>query len=313
MPEMVSSALLAVAAPFGLLLLAATGAAGAAVLSARAAGAPLVAAAGAPLLESARLLRQQRRTLPGADVLLWRIAGAGFVAAAVLKVLVVPVGGAVAADLPIGVVWFNAMDVLLWALWWLLGWGADSTFSLVGAYRFLGQAISYELPLMFALTGPAIAAGSLRMSDVVAAQQPVWFAVLMPVGFVVYLLSVSAFAAWGPFATPAGRDAADGVLTELSGPDRLLVLAGRWAVLAAGAAVAVPLFLGGGAGPLLPAGVWVAVKSVLVLAVLVVAGRLVPAVRPERLAEIGWLVLLPATLLQLLAVSIGAAVAGGAP
>lgn len=264
-----------------------------------------------PAYEVSRSLLVQRRSTTAPDRLLWGIGVLTPLLVAVLMAPVVPLGSAVVSDLGVGLVWFNAMDVLLWALWWLLGWGADSTFSLVGAYRFLGQAISYELPLMFALTGPAIAAGSLRMSDVVAAQRPVWFAVLMPVGFVVYLLSVSAFAAWGPFATPAGRDAAGGVLAELSGPDRLLVLAGRWAVLAAGAAVAVPLFLGGGAGPLLPAGVWVAVKSVLVLAVLVVAGRLVPAVRPERLAEIGWLVLLPATLLQLLAVSIGAAVAGG--
>ena len=66
----------------------------------------------------------------------------------------IPFGSFVLADLPVGLVWFNAVDVLLWALWWLLGWGANSSWSLVGGYRFLALALSYELPLMFALTAP---------------------------------------------------------------------------------------------------------------------------------------------------------------
>ena len=106
--------------------------------------------------------------------------------------------------------------------WWLLGWGANSTWGLVGGYRFLAQALAYEIPLMFALTGPALAAGSLRMTDVVAAQQGLWFVVGMPVAALVYALGVVAFAAWGPSRTPAGADAVGGVLAELSGPDRLV-------------------------------------------------------------------------------------------
>ena len=74
----------------------------------------------------------------------------------------------------------------------------------------------------------------------------------MPAAFAVYLASVYAFSFLGPFGYPAGRDLAGGVLAELSGPDRLVLQAGRWLLLTAGAAMAVPLFLGGGAGPLLP-------------------------------------------------------------
>lgn len=257
-----------------------------------------------PLHESVRLLGQQRRTIAGADSVLWRIGGGGLVVAAFLQVIVVPIGSFIPADLAVGVVWFNAVDVGLWALWWLLGWGANSPYSLVGGYRILGQALAYELPLMFALTAPVVAASSLRLSDVVAAQHSLWFVVWMPVAAAVYLLSVVAFSSWGPFATGFGADAATGVVSELSGVDRLLVLAGRYALLVSGAAFAVPMFFGGGSGPLLPDWSWVIVKTLMLTAGMVWLRRAVPILRPQRLAEVGWVVLIPLTLVQVLVVSL---------
>jgi NADH-quinone oxidoreductase subunit H len=94
------------------------------------------------------------------------------------------------------------------------------------------------------------------------------------------------------------------VLAELSGVDRLLVQAGRYALLAAGAAFAVPMFLGGGAGPLLPGWAWVLVKTGALLAVLVWVRRHLPTVRPELFMEVGWVVLLPAVLVQDLVVAV---------
>ncbi|MCZ7433638.1 NADH-quinone oxidoreductase subunit H [Streptomyces sp. WMMC1477] len=256
-----------------------------------------------PLAEATRLMRQGGRTTVAPDRLLWRVGTAGPLVAALLMAAVVPVGGTVVADLPVGIVWFNAVDVTLWAAVWLAGWGPNSVYPLVGGYRFVAQALGYELPLMFALTAPAVAAESLRVGEVVRAQQPLWFAVWMPVAFLVFLASVAAFSMWGPFASPVGRDAAGGVLAEAAGVDRLLVLAGRYALLAAGAGMAVALFLGGGAGPWLPGWAWSLLKTLAVLAVLVALRRL-PLLHPERLALLGWLVALPAVLLQVLVVAV---------
>jgi NADH-quinone oxidoreductase subunit H len=289
------------------LLLAAVAVAGACldgILAARTAGGASGAGAAKPLNEAARLLRQRRRTTVAADAPLWRIGGAGLLVVALLMVAVVPFGRWTVADLSVGVVWFNAMDVTVWALVWLAGWGPNSAHALIGGYRFLALALSYELPLMFALTAPAVGAGSLRIADVVAAQQGLWFVVWMPVAFVVFCGSVVAFSVWGPFAHPAGADIAGGVLAEVSGIDRLLLLAGRYALLAAGAAFAVPLFLGGGSGPLLPDWAWVLVKTLLLLAAFVALRRRLPAVRPDRFVEAGWIILMPAVLLQVLLVSV---------
>ncbi|MFJ8192538.1 complex I subunit 1 family protein [Streptomyces sp. NPDC096094] len=263
-----------------------------------------------PFVETARLLRQRNRETVAPDRLLGRVGSGGLLVAALLMAVVIPVGGRTPADLSVGIVWFNAMDVVLWAAVWLAGWGPNSVHPMVGGYRFLAQALSYELPLMFALTAPAVGAGSLRVADVVAAQEGLWFAVWMPVAFVVFLFSVAGFSLWGPFGYPLGPDAAGGVLAEASGADRLLLLAGRYALLAAGSGMAVALFLGGGAGPWLPGWLWSLVKTLAVLGVLVAVRRRVPVVRADRLAPVAWLVVLPAVLLQVLAVSIVAVMKG---
>lgn len=257
-----------------------------------------------PVAECARLLRQRRRATVARDGLLWRVGTAGPLTAALLMAVVVPAGGTAVADLPVGVVWFNAVDVVLWAVVWLAGWAPNSIHALVGGYRFLAQALSYELPLMFALVAPAVAAGSLRVGDVVEAQAGLWFVVWMPVSCAVFLLSVAGFAMWGPLGQPVGRDVAGGVFAEAAGVDRLLLLAGRYALLAAGSGMAVSLFLGGGAGPVLPGWAWTGVKTLGVLALLVALRGRLPVVHPERLARAGWLVVLPAALAQLLLVAV---------
>ncbi len=277
-------------------------------LTARAEGAP--GGPARPLGEVSRLMRQRRRTTVSADSLLWRIGGAGLLVAAALMVSVVPLGEWTILDLDVGVVWFNAMDVMVWALVWLTGWGANSAYGLVGGYRFLALGLGYELPLMFALVAPAVAAESLNVGVVAAAQEGLWFVVWMPVAFGVYCLGVVAFSVWGPFAPAIGADIAGGARAELSGVDRLIFEAGRYALLVAGAAFAVPMFLGGGGGPLLSGWAWVLVKTAALLAALVWLRRRVPAFRPDAFLEVGWLVLLPAVLVQDLIVAVVAVVVG---
>lgn len=298
-------------------VLALAGAAFAQVLTARADGRGISGAVLAePLTETGRLLVQQRRSVIASDRLLARTGVVLVPVAAVLAALVVPLGDVTVSDLSVGVVWFNAMEVVMWAALWMAGWGTNSFWGLVGGYRFVVQGLSYELPHMFALITVATAAGSLRVSDVVAAQQGLWFVVWLPVAFVAFLLSALALAFAGPFDTATGRDVAGGVLAEYSGVDRLLLLAGRWLLLAAAAAMAVPLFLGGGAGPLLPGWLWTVVKTAAVVGLLVwIRGR-TATIRMDRFAEFGWMALIPLTLLQALVVAIvvvvrGAGSAGG--
>lgn len=257
-----------------------------------------------PVRAAARLLVVRRRTTLHPDALLWRIGGAAVLVSAVLALAVVPIGDRAVVPSSAGIVWFNALETLLWAALWLTGWGANSVVGMVGGYRFLALALAYELPFMLALITAAVRGGSLDPAVVAQSQDGLWSVVVMPVAFVVYLIAGLAFSFWGPFAQPTGTDVAGGVLAELSGVDRLVVLLGRYAWLVATAAMAVPLFLGGGSGPFLPDLVWQLLKTLGVLIALVLARWWMPLVRSDRFEEIAWLVLLPAVLLQALVVSV---------
>lgn len=257
-----------------------------------------------PLREAVRVLGQQRRSTLAPDRLLGRIGVVTLPAAALLAGVVIPLGTTAVVEMQVGIVWFNAMEVAVWAALWLVGWGPNSAYSLIGGYRFLAQGLAYELPHMFALITVALGAGSLSMSEAARAQDGLWFAMWMPVAFVIYLVSALAMAFWGPLAHPVSADLAGGATVELSGPDRVVFLAGRYALLVVVAAAAVPLFLGGGAGPLLPAWAWSLVKTWAVLALLIWAGHRFPVLRMDRFMEAAWMVLIPASLVQLLVVSI---------
>ena len=258
----------------------------------------------APLRDAARMLVQQPRRVPGDDVLLLRLGLLGLPVAAALMALVTPVGGYVVSNSSIGVVVFNLADVFVWVGLWMIGWGANSVFGLVGGYRFLVQALAYELPHMFALTAVATGARSLDVGDVVGAQDGLWFVVWMPVAFVAYLVAALGLSAWGPFGAARSRDIAGGIGAELAGVDQLMLRGGRLLLLTATTAMAVPLFLGGGAGPLLPAWLWSLLKMAVLLGGLIWLGGRGPTVRMERFTEQAWLWLLPATLVQAAVVAV---------
>ncbi|MEU6141117.1 NADH-quinone oxidoreductase subunit H [Streptomyces sp. NPDC047081] len=262
------------------------------------------ARASRPGREALRHLVQQPRRTRASDLPLTRIGAALLPAAAILAAVVLPLGFRSVSDLPEGIVWFNAMESLAWAAVWLAGWGPNSALSLIGGYRFLAQGLAYELPHMLAITTAALGAESLRVGEVVERQAGLWFAVWMPAAFGIYLLSAMAMAFWGPFDQPVGRDVAGGAAAELSGADRVLFLGGRWLLLVVAAAFSVPLFLGGGHGPLLPGWAWTVVKTGAVLIVLIWGRRRLPTLRMERYVELAWVVLTPAAILQALVVAV---------
>lgn len=294
----------AVAVPVILVIVAGVAATADAVVGGVLAGRRWQGELAGPVRATARLLLTQRRTTLVPDSLLWRLGGAGVLVVACVATVVVPLGAWSAADLSVGVVWWSAFVAVLWVLLHMLGYSANAGYPVVGGYRFLAQAMAYEMPLAISIICAALAAHSLRVGDVVAAQHGLWFAVWMPAAFVIFLICGLAASFYGPFSTPTSAALGGGVLAELSGIDRWVVLAGRYLVLASVAGFGTAMFLGGGAGPLLPAPVWTLLKTGALLAGLIAARWWWPLVRTERFEEIGWVVLLPLSVLQALVVSL---------
>ena len=204
-----------------------------------------------------------------------------------------------------GIVLFGATMALVTVAVFLHGWGANSLLPLIGGYRFIAQALSFEMPLALVLIAAALPAESLDLGAIVRSQD-VWNVVRQPLGLPLYLVAAAGVSFQGPLATPDGADLAGGTRAESSGSELLAWGVARRALLVAVSAVGAAVFLGGwaGPGPAALGPVWVVAKTLVLLAVLVAAGHLLARVRLERFVVVSWAVLIPLALLDVFAAGV---------
>lgn len=252
-----------------------------------------------PWRESARVLLQRRTRTEHPDAGGWALASALLIALAAVSLVTIPLSPAVGvADLPAGIVLFGAAMALVTIAVFLHGWSANAVFPMIGGYRFIAQALSVEISFFLVMIATALPAESLTVGDIVQSQAAGWNLMRQPLGLPIYLLGGLGVAFWGPLGLPDAEDLAGGTLAEVSGAQRLLWRGGRAAVLVAVAAMGAALFLGGWMGPWLPGSVWLAVKTLALLAVLVSTAHLVARVRLERFVTFAWVVLIPLALVD---------------
>lgn len=250
---------------------------------------------------------QSRTTTERPDGPAWALAPALYLSLAAAGLAVVPLSERlVAADVEGGLVLFGAVQALAVIPVFLNGWSSNSMLPLIGAYRFIAQALSYEMPNLLALLSVSVPASSLALDDIVASQQGLWNVVRIPLGLPLFLFAAAGLAFWGPVNLPDGADLAGGTQAETSGVHLLAWQLGRAAMLVATAAMGAAAFLGGWLGPGLPGWAWMAAKTLALLVVLVASRHLAGRVRPERYVVISWAVLIPLALVNVL---IAAAVA----
>lgn len=260
----------------------------------------LAGAASAPVRSAALLLRQRVTSTERPDRATWLLAPAILFGLALTMMGAVPLGPAwSAADTPHGILLFGAAAALVIVPVFLQGWSPNSVFPLIGAYRMLAQGLSYMIPLALSLIAAVLPAESLSIGDIVRDQQPLWNVIRMPLGLPVYLAAVAGLAFYGPLALPSAPQLAGGIEMEASGIDLLWWRVAQRAVLVAASAVGVSVFLGGWAGPVLPGIVWLAVKTFAVVAIFVVVRHRIPRLRPEQFVTLGWVVLLPLSLVNI--------------
>ncbi|WP_324717467.1 NADH-quinone oxidoreductase subunit NuoH [Carboxydochorda subterranea] len=192
------------------------------------------------------------------------------------------------------------------------GWASQSKYALLGGLRASAQLISYEIAMAMNLLAVLVMAGSLRLSDIVAAQSPYPYALVQPLGFVIYLITASAEVARAPFDLPeAETELVAGYHTEYSGLRMAMFVMAEYVNLITQASLVTLLYLGGWAGPSwLPGVVWFLLKLGAVLFFFIWVRATVPRLRYDQLMALGWKVLLPLSVANLLAYAGWAALAG---
>ncbi len=211
----------------------------------------------------------------------------------------------------------------------MAGWASASKYSLLGGLRAAGQLIAYELPLVLAVVGVVIQAGTLNLQGIVMAQVDSeifgWGAIGNPfiitqiVGFFIFMVAVQAELTQVPFDMPiAESELVSGYMTEYSGFRFLMFFIGEFATANIFAFLAATLFLGGWAIPpflmdALPGGGagevsnWMNLIGPLVMATKMLALTFViywvrftyPRFREDQLQKFAWKFLIPLSLVNI--------------
>jgi NADH-quinone oxidoreductase subunit H len=223
------------------------------------------------------------------------------------------------ADLNIGILWVLAMGSLAVYGVVLAGWSSGSAYPLLGGIRSSAQMISYEVGLALGVVAVLMYSGTLRMSEIVAAQEgflrigdvpilPRWNIIPQFPAFLIFSTAALAETNRPPFDLPeAETELVAGYFTEYSGIRFAMFYLAEYIHTITVAAVAVTLFLGGWRGPvfdflpwLWPL-VWFLLKVVAVIFLFVWVRATIPRFRYDRLMSFGWKILIPWGLVWVLA------------
>jgi NADH-quinone oxidoreductase subunit H len=185
------------------------------------------------------------------------------------------------------------------------GWASDSKYSLLGAMRTCAQLVSYEVSLALSVLGVVLMAGTLSLTEIVAAQDDTWwYALPQFVGLVVFLFAGTAETARAPFDLPeAEQELVAGYHTEYGGMRFGLFTMSEYINLVTLSGLCVTLFLGGWHGPGFDGPswtgpLWFLLKVFLLLYVFIWMRTTLPRLRYDQLMRFGWKVLLPVATLN---------------
>jgi NADH-quinone oxidoreductase subunit H len=275
-----------------------------------------------PLADGIKLLFKESFVPARADVLVYWAAPAISMTAALFVYAVLPLGPEITvfgrqiplylADVNVGILLVLAASSIGVYGIILGGWAADNKYALLGSLRSSAQLISYELAIGLAVVSVVLTAGTLSLVEIVEAQARVWFVALQPVGFVLFLVGAVAETNRAPFDLPeAEQELIAGFQTEYGGFKFAMFYIGEYVGIVTMSLLATTLFFGGWHGPVLPGPVWVVLKTFLFAAFFIWLRAAVPRVRHDQLMALGWKVLVPVGLLNVVVTAMVVALRGG--
>lgn len=222
------------------------------------------------------------------------------------------------SDLKVGLLYIIAISAMSPIAILLAGWASNNKYSLMGSMRAVAQDISYTIPLALTAIAVVLFTGSLSTVDIVNAQTdtwfgiiPKWFIFLQPLGFILFLIASIAEMGRIPFDFPETEsELVAGFFTEYSGMKFAMFFLAEYAHLFSVSAILVTLFLGGWSFPyisMLPSaivpivsfGIFI-IKTYAIIFFAMWLRDTVPRVRIDQLLNLGWKIMIPLALINLL-------------
>jgi NADH-quinone oxidoreductase subunit H len=239
-----------------------------------------------PFADAIKLLTKEEIVPDGVNPILFAGLPLVALAGALTAALYVPMAGVQPAysfpgDLIVAVYLLSLLTLSIG----LAGANAKERFSLVGSTRALTQLFAYEAPFLLALLGPAFAAGSWQISEIIAyTETNHWMMLIQPIGFVVALIGLMGKLELPPFDSPeAETEIVAGALTEYSGRGLAIFHLGKGAELIIGLTLITAFYMGGVSNP-----IWFVVKTVGLLVVLAALQSLMTRLRIDQTVGMWW-------------------------
>ena len=211
----------------------------------------------------------------------------------------------VISDINVGILYLFAVSSL--GVYGIImgGWASNSKYPFLGAIRSAAQMVSYEVSIGIIIINVLLCVGSLNLSDIVLAQQNLWFVIPLFPMFVIFFISALAETNRPPFDLPeAEAELVAGYQTEYSGMMYAMFWLGEYANILLMCALGSILFLGGWLSPielypfnLIPGALWLAFKILFLFILFALVKAIVPRYRYDQLMRLGWKVFLPLSLI----------------
>ncbi|HWR20400.1 MAG TPA: NADH-quinone oxidoreductase subunit NuoH [Verrucomicrobiae bacterium] len=268
-----------------------------------------------PIADGLKLLFKEEIVPQAADRTLYLLAPVLALIPAFISFAVIPFGDRirlfgqsidlVIADVNIGLLYvFGVASLGIYGIV-LGGWASNNKYALLGGLRASAQMISYELSLSLSVVGVVMLSQSLSLVQVVDAQARVWFIVLQPIGFLIFLICAVAEINRAPFDLPeAETELVAGFHVEYSSMKFAMYFMAEYANMITVSAMATTLFLGGWRGPWLPPVVWFLIKLYLFIFLFIWLRGTLPRFRYDQLMRFGWKVLLPIALVNIMVTAV---------
>ena len=210
----------------------------------------------------------------------------------------------VLADINVGILYIFAVSSL--GVYGIImgGWASNSKYPFLGAIRSAAQMVSYEVSIGIIIINVLLCVGSLNLSDIVLAQERIWFIVPLFPMFVIFFISALAETNRPPFDLPeAEAELVAGYQTEYSGMMYAMFWLGEYANILLMCSLGSILFLGGWLSPiniypfdLIPSPMWLILKILLLFILFSLVKAIVPRYRYDQLMRLGWKIFLPFSL-----------------
>jgi len=256
-----------------------------------------------PVADMVKIFTKEDWVPPFADKAAFVIAPAIIVVTVLMSFIVIPFApGVIVADLNVGILFVLAMSSLGAYSIALAGWASNNKYALLGGLRAMAQMLSYEVFMGLSIMGVVAMTGSFSLRAIVEAQEGLWFVVPQFLGFIVFAIAGLAETHRIPFDLPeAESELIAGFHSEYSGMKFGMFFVGEYLGITLISALIVALFFGGWHGPILPPVVWFAGKTFLFICGFILLRAALPRFRYDQLMALGWKVMLPLSLVNLMA------------